>query len=70
MTKKNIALTELAGKGSDIDILRDMLGYVYQQLMDIEVANHCKAGYGERTGELENARNGYRERDWETRGCR
>jgi putative transposase len=43
MTKRSMALTELADKGRDVDILRDMLRHVSQQLVDIEVANRCNA---------------------------
>ncbi len=67
MTKTSIALTELAEKGADADILREILQYATQRLMDIDVENRCGAPYGERGVPRENSRNGYRERAWETR---
>jgi len=33
-TKTNIALAELAEKGADSDLLRDMIQYVAQRLME------------------------------------
>ncbi len=67
MTTDRMALRELLEKGSDVDVLREMLGYVTQRLMDLEVAGLCGAGHGERTLERINHRNGYRDRLWETR---
>jgi putative transposase len=67
MTKPSISLTELAEKGSDIDVLRPMIQYVAQRLMELDVDGLCAAEYGERSPERVNSRNGYRERSWETR---
>ena len=67
MTKTTIALAELAEKGADVDLLRDMLQYVAQRLMDLDVENLCAATYDERSPDRTNSRNGYRERLWETR---
>ena len=67
MTKPSISLTELAEKGSDIDVLRPMIQYVAPRLMDLDVEGLCAAGYGERSADRINSRNGYRERDWDTR---
>jgi putative transposase len=66
-TKTTIALSELAEKGADADLLRDMLQFVAQRLMDMDVESLCAAFYGERSPERLNSRNGYRERLWETR---
>ena len=66
-TKSTIALAELAEKGADTDLLRDMLQFVAQRLMDMDVESLCAASYGERSPERLNSRNGYRERLWETR---
>ena len=66
-TKSTIALAELAEKGADTDLLRDMLQFVAQRLMDMDVESLCAAFYGERSPERLNSRNGYRERLWETR---
>lgn len=66
-TKSTIALAELAEKGADADLLKDMLQFVAQRLMDMDVESLCAAFYGERSPERLNSRNGYRERLWETR---
>jgi putative transposase len=67
MTKASMALTELAEKGADTDLLRDMVQFVAQRLMDMDVESLCAAAYGERSLERANSRNGYRERAWDTR---
>jgi len=66
-TKSTIALTELAEKGADADLLRDMIQFVAQRMMEMDVESLCAAFYGERSPERLNSRNGYRERLWETR---
>ena len=67
-TKTNIALAELAEKGADGDLLRDMIQYVAQRMMELDTEGLCAAAYGERNPERANSRNGYRERLWQTRG--
>ena len=67
MTKASMALSELAEKGADADLLREMIQFVAQRLMEMDVEGLCAAGYGERSAERANSRNGYRERAWETR---
>ena len=49
------------------DIVRDMIGFVAQRLMELDVANRCGAAHGERSEERTNSRNGYRDRNWDTR---
>ena len=66
-TKTTIALADLVEKGTDSDLLRDMIQYVAQRLMELDTEGLCAAGYGERNPERANNRNGYRERLWETR---
>jgi putative transposase len=66
-TKTNIALAELAEKGADVDLVREMIQYVAQRMMELDTEGLCAAGYGERSPERANSRNGYRERLWETR---
>ena len=66
-TKTTIALAELAEKGADGDLLRDMIQYVAQRLMELDTESVCAAAYGERSPERANSRNGYRERLWQTR---
>lgn len=67
MTKTSMALTELAEKGPDLDMLREMLEFATQRLMEFDVENRCGASYGERGVPRSNSRNGYRDRTWETR---
>jgi transposase-like protein len=67
MTEDRIALQKLLEKAPDADLLHEMLGYVSQRLMALEVEGLCGAGHGERGPERINQRNGYRDRAWETR---
>ena len=67
MTIPTIALAELAEKGADIDVLRQMVQFMAQRLMEIDVDGRCGAGYDEKTPERLNSRNGYRDRTWDTR---
>ena len=67
MTDDKMALRELLEKGSDASFLREMIGFAAQRLMELETEGLCGAGHGERSADRRNQRNGYRERDWETR---
>ena len=67
MTDEKIALRTLLEKGSDATFLREMIGFAAQRVMELESEALCGAGHGERSSERRNQRNGYRERDWETR---
>ena len=49
------------------DLLREMLATMVQELMGAEAQQLCGAEYGERSSERTNSRNGYREREWDTR---
>jgi putative transposase len=66
-TKTNIALAELAEKGADADLLKQMIQFVAQRMMEMDAESLCAAAHGERSPERLNSRNGYRERLWETR---
>ena len=66
-TKATMSLAELAEKGADTDLLRDMIQFVAQRRMEMDTEGLCAAAYGERSAERANSRNGYRERLWETR---
>jgi putative transposase len=66
-TKSNIALAELAEKGAEPDLLREMIQYVAQRMMEMDAEGLCAAAYAERSPERLNSRNGYRDRMWETR---
>jgi transposase-like protein len=67
MTDDKIALRDLLEKGSDASLLREMIGFAAQRLMELEAEGLCGAGHGERSPERVNQRNGYRDRDWQTR---
>jgi putative transposase len=67
MTTATIALTELAEKGADIDVLRQMVQFMAQRLMELDVDGRCGAGYDEKSPERVNSRNGHRDRTWDTR---
>jgi len=49
------------------DLLREMVGGFAQALMGAEAQALCGADYGEHSSERINSRNGYRQRDWDTR---
>lgn len=49
------------------DLLRAMVKDMAEALMSADADAVCGAGYGERSPERINRRNGYRERDWDTR---
>ncbi len=67
MTDDMIALRELLEKGSDATLLREMIGFAAQRLMELETEAVCGASHGERSENRTNLRNGYRDRDWHTR---
>ena len=67
MTTPMIDLSDLIEKSTDGDWLREMIGFASQRLMDLEVEGLCGAGFGERSDDRTNHRNGYRDRRWETR---
>ncbi len=41
MTKAAMALSELAEKGPDVDVLRQMIQFVAQRVMDLDVETLC-----------------------------
>ncbi len=67
MTDQETALRELLAKGSDASMLREMIGFAAQRLMELETEERCGAAHGERSESRRVQRNGYRDRDWETR---
>jgi putative transposase len=67
MAEDSMALVELAEKHADGDFLRELGQYTLQRLMELEAQTACGAERHERSDDRVNQRNGYRERQLETR---
>jgi transposase-like protein len=67
MTDVKMNLRGLLEKTADADLLREMIGFAAERLMELEVGELAGAGYGEKSATRKAQRNGYRERDWHTR---
>ena len=70
MTEERMALIELVEKQADGDLVREMLAFAAERIMEAEVEVRTGATKGARTPMREVQRNGYRDRDWDTRAGR
>ena len=70
MTEERMALLELIEKDADGDLVREMLAFAAERLMEMEVEGATGAPKGARSMLRTAQRNGYRERGWETRAGR
>jgi putative transposase len=67
MTNYMMNLRDLVEKTADADLLREMIGFAAGLLMEMEVSAATDAAFGEKDPARLAQRNGYRDRDWETR---
>lgn len=70
MTDDRMALIELIEKGADGDLVREMLAFAADRIMELEIEARTGAVHGSRSPDRTNHRNGYRARPWETRAGR
>ena len=70
MTDERMALLELVEQQADGDLVREMLAFAASRIMEAEVETRTGAAKGTRSPLREVQRNGYRDRDWDTRAGR
>ena len=70
MTDAKMALLELVEQEADTDLVREMLAFAAERMMDLEIEARTGVPAGARSPDRLNHRNGYRERNWDTRAGR
>jgi len=70
MTDERMALIELVEQQADGDLVLEMLAFAADRIMEAEVEARTGAAKGTRSPLREVQRNGYRDRDWDTRAGR
>src|SRR5215203_5351063 len=70
MTDERMALIELIEKGADADLVRELLAFAADRMMELEVEAKTGVPAGARSPDRQTHRNGYRERGWDTRAGR
>ena len=65
MTDAKMALLELVEQEADADLVREMLAFAAERMMDLEIEARTGAPAGIRSPDRLNHRNGYRERNWD-----
>jgi len=70
MTDERMALLELVEQQADGDLVLEMLAFAASRIMEAEVETQTGAAKGVRSPLREVQRNGYRDRDWDTRAGR
>jgi transposase-like protein len=67
MTDDMMNVRSLVEKSADADLLRVMIGFAAERLMELEVGSPTGAGYCEKNAMRLAQRSGYRDRNWEIR---
>src|SRR5687768_9346531 len=70
MTDAKMALLQLVEQEADADLVREMLAFAAERIMELEIEAKTGVPVGSRSVDRLNHRNGYRERAWDTRAGR
>ena len=70
MTDAKMALLELIEQEADVDLVREMLAFAAERMMELEVEARTGVSARARSADRLNHRNGYRDRAWDTRAGR